>query len=93
MRASAVTDITANLLGKFYGIAGFTFLLLTLAFAIIGAITISAVKDTYRHLYDAHGTRMIIAAFVLTIPLLIRSIFDLCIGTNESVRDTVGVTD
>lgn len=44
-------DVTANLLGKFYGIAGFTFLVLTTTFAIIAGMTIWAVKNTYKHLY------------------------------------------
>jgi hypothetical protein len=93
IRASSVKDVTADLLGKFYGIAGFTFLLLTTAFAIIAGLTIYEMKNKFTHIYEAEGTKMIIATAVLTIPLFARGIFDLVIGTNQSVRDSVGVTD
>ena len=93
IRASTVNDVTADLLGKFYGIAGFTFLLLTTAFAIIAGMTILEVKNKFTHIFEAEGTKMIIATTVLTIPLFARGIFDLVIGTNQSVRDSIGVTD
>jgi hypothetical protein len=33
------------------------------------------------------------SAALLTLPLLARSIFDLCVGGSKSVRDSVGITD
>ena len=93
LKASSVNDVSADLLGKFYGIAGFTFLLLTTMFAIIAGMAIFEMKNKFKHIYAAEGTKMIIATSVLTIPLFVRAIFDLIIGTNESVRDSIGVTD
>jgi len=82
IRASEVNDVTANLLGKFYGIAGFTFLILTTAFTVVAGMTIYEIKNKYKHIWHAEGTKMIVATCVLTIPLFTRSIFDLVIGTN-----------
>ena len=95
IRASAVEDVSANLLGKFYLIAGFTFLVLTATYTVIAVLTIQSIKTNpeTQHQYNVRGFSLIIATCVVTVPLFARSIFDLCIGSDESVRDSVGVTD
>jgi len=52
IRASVVPDVTANLLGKFYGIAGFTFLVLSITFFVVAILAILQMKHSFPKVYE-----------------------------------------
>lgn len=88
MRAipSGMNGVNAELLGQFYAIAGACFLFLTVAFAIVLGLKIMNLSSTVKPFFAQHKGAILGSAALLTLPVLARSIFDLCVGTNKDIR-------
>jgi len=50
-------------------------------------------RNAFRFVYEPQAFKMHIAMVALTLPIFVRSIFDLCIGLSQDARTNVGITD